>query len=62
MTVAYLAKISKPHNKYLTDKYLEGNDFISAKSAAQILTLNLAQTFLLLPFLVACLCTSCAGT
>ena len=30
------------HNKYLRFLFLEDNDFISAKSAAQILSLNVA--------------------
>ena len=38
------------YNKYLTPKFLVGNDPVSAKSAAQILYLNLAYTFLLLNF------------
>ena len=40
------------HNKYLTFLFFEDNDPISAKSAAQILFLNLAKTFLLLNFLI----------
>ena len=40
-------KISITHNKYLAFRFLEDNDPISAKSAAQILSLNLAKTFLL---------------
>ena len=35
------------HNKHLIFLFLEGNNTISAKSAAQILPLNLALTFLL---------------
>ena len=38
------------HNEYLTFLFLEDNDSISAKSAAQILSLNLAYTILLLDF------------
>ena len=34
-------------NKYLTFLFLDDNSPISAKSAAQILSLNLAKTFLL---------------
>ena len=49
------------HNKYLTFLFLEHNDPISAKSAAQILSLNLASTFLLLNFLVTGLCNSSAS-
>ena len=37
-------------NKYLTFLFLEDNDPISAKSAAQLLSLNLAQTLLFLIF------------
>ena len=39
-------------NKYLTFLFLEYNNSILAKSAAQILSSNLAYTFLLLNFLV----------
>ena len=49
------------HNKYLTFLFLEDNDSISAKSAAQILSLNLAYTFLLLNFLIADLRNSSAS-
>ena len=49
------------HNKYLTFLFLEHNDLISAKSAAQIISLNLASTFLLLNFLVTGLCNSSAS-
>ena len=52
LTHAYLVKTSMTHNKYLTFLFLEDNDFISAKSAAQILSLNLGYTFLLLTFLI----------
>ena len=38
-------------NKYLTPYFLEDNDPISAKSTSQILSLNLAHTFLLFNFL-----------
>ena len=40
------------HNKYLTFLFFEENDSISAKSAAKILSLNLAYTFSLLNFLI----------
>ena len=50
------------HNKYLTFLFLEENDSISAKSAAQILALNLALTFLLLNFLITGLCNSLASS
>ena len=49
------------HNKYLTFLFLEDNDSISAKSAAQILSLNLAYIFLLLNFLIAGLRNSSAS-
>ena len=35
-------KTSMTHNKYLTFLFLKDNDPISAKSVAQILSLNLA--------------------
>ena len=46
------------HNKYLILRLEEDNESLSAKSAAQILSLNLAQTFLLLNFLITGLCNS----
>ena len=46
------------HNIYLTFLFIKGNDSISAKSAAQILSLNLAYTFLFLNFLITGLCNS----
>ena len=49
------------HNKYLTFLVFEDNDSISAKFAAQILSLNLADTFLLLNFLITGLCNSSAS-
>ena len=51
------------HNKYLTYLFLffAGNDSISAKCAAQILSLNLSYTFLLLNFLITGLCNSSAS-
>ena len=49
------------HNKYLMLLLFEESDSISAKSAAQILSLNLAYTFLLLNYLIACLCNSSAS-
>ena len=49
------------HNEYLTFLFLEDNDSISAKSAAQILSLNLAYTFLLFDFLITGLCNSLAS-
>ena len=42
LTHAYLVKTSMTHNKYLTFLFLEENDYISVKSGAQILSLNLA--------------------
>ena len=61
LTHAYLVKTSLTHNKYLTFLLLENNDPISAKPAAQILSLNLTYTFLLLDFLVTGLCNSLAN-
>ena len=58
---AYLVKTSITHSKYLTFLFFEDNDSISAKSAAQILPLNLAYTFLLLNFLITGLCNSPAN-
>ena len=49
-------------NKYLTFSLFEENDSISAKSAAQILSVNLAQDFLLLNFLVTRLCNTLANS
>ena len=50
------------HNKYFTFQFLEDNDPISARSTAQILSLNPAQTFLLLIFfLITGLCNSLAS-
>ena len=42
MTQAYLVKTSMARNKYLTFWFLEDNDFISAKSSALVLPLNIA--------------------
>ena len=61
LTHMYLVKRSLTHNKYLTILFLEDNDSISAKYAAQILSLNLAQTFLHLNFLVTGLYSSSAS-
>ena len=49
------------HNKYLTFLFLEDNDPILAKSAAQVLSWNLAKTFPLLNFLITGLCNSSGG-
>ena len=54
-------KTSMTHNKCLTFLFLEDNDSISARYAAQILSLNLAYTFLLLNFLTTGLCNSLAS-
>ena len=54
-------KKSITYNKYLTFLFFEDNDSISAKSAAQILSLNLAYTFILLNFLITGLCNSLAS-
>ena len=45
-------KTSMAHNKYLKTQFLEDSNLISAKYSAQILSLNLAYTFLLLIFLI----------
>ena len=53
------------HNKYLTFLFFEDIGFISVKSTAQILSLNLAYYFLPLNFSVTGLCTfstSCSFT
>ena len=49
------------HNKYLTFTFLEDIDSITAKSALQIMSLNLAYAFLLLNFIVTGLCNSSAS-
>ena len=49
------------HNKCLTFTFLEDIDSITAKSALQILSLNLAYAFLLLNFIVTGLCNSSAS-
>ena len=49
------------HNKYLAFLFFEENDSISAKYAAQILSLNLTYTFLLFSFLITGLCNSSAS-
>ena len=51
-------KTSIMHNKHLTPQFLEDNDLISAKSAAQILSLNFAYILVLLNFLTTGLCNS----
>ena len=42
LAYAYLVKTSITHNKYQIFLFFEDNDHISAKSAAKILSLNLA--------------------
>ena len=54
----HLAKRSMAYNNYLTFLFLEENDPIAAKSAVQILSLNLAWHFLFLICLVTGLCNS----
>ena len=49
------------HNKYLPFLFLEENDSTLVKSAAQILSLNLTYTFLLLNFLITGLYNSLAS-
>ena len=49
------------HNKYLTLLFFEDNDSISAKSAAKILSLNVAYTFVFSNFLISDLCNSTAS-
>ena len=56
ITQAYLLKTSTSHNKYLNFQFLENNDLISAKSAAHMLSLNVAYAFLLLNSLITGLC------
>ena len=62
LTHAYLGKISVTHNKYLAPWFLEDDNSILAKYAAQILSLNLAQAFLLLNFLITSFCNFGAGS
>ena len=50
------------HDKYLTSWFLEDNDPISAKSAAQILSLNYKYTFVLWNLLITSLSNSLAST
>ena len=52
----YLVKTSITHNKYLTFWLKKDNNLISVKSAAEILSLNLAKNFRLLNFLIIGLC------
>ena len=59
---AYLMKRYMTCNKYLTFRLLEDNDPISAKSAAQTLSLNLTKTFHLLNFLITGICKSSASS
>ena len=58
LTQAYLVKASTTDKKNLTPSYLEDNDLISAKSSALVLSLNPAETFLPLKFLITSLCSS----
>ena len=58
LTDAYLVKTFMKH-KFLKSLFLEDSDHISAKSAAQILSLNLTKS-LLLNFLTINLCNSSA--
>ena len=59
LTHAYLMKTCITHNRYLIFFSFEDSDSISAKSAAHMLYLNLAYTFLL--FLITGLCNSLAS-
>ena len=43
------------HGKHLPPRFLEDNDVTAGKSATQILSLNLACTFLLTNFLITSL-------
>ena len=52
LTQLYLIKTSITHNKYFTPQFSENNDPISAKFAAQMLSLSFAYTLLLLRFLI----------
>ena len=58
LTHAYLVKATIKNNKYVTFLFFEDNVSISAKSAAKILSLNLAKAFLFLNFLVTGLSNS----
>ena len=49
------------HNQFLIFTFLEDNDSVSAKSAAQILPVNLAYILLLLNFLITVLRNSSAS-
>ena len=51
-TLAYLLKISITHNKNLLPLLYLLNNYISAKSTPQILSLNVEYTFLFLNFLM----------
>ena len=51
-TLAYLLKISITHNKNLNPLLNLLNNYISAKSTPQILSLNDEYTFLFLNFLI----------
>ena len=51
-TQAYLLKISITHNKNLRPLLYLLNNYISAKSTPQILSLNVEYTFLFLNFLM----------
>ena len=50
------------HNKYLTPSLSENNHFMSTKSVAQILSLSLRYTFLLLNFVITGLLNPLART
>ena len=62
LTQAYLVKTSTSHDKYLKPRFLEDNDTISVKSAAQILSLNLIYSFPLFNFLITGLSNSSASS
>ena len=66
LTHAYSVKASMTHNEYLTAQFLEDNDPISAKSGAQILSLNFEYSFFFffffLNFLITGLRNSRAST
>ena len=61
LTHSCFVKTSMTHNKYLTFLFTEDNNPISVKSAVLISYFNLVETFLLLNFLIAGLCTSSAS-
>ena len=62
LTQTCFVKTFLTHNKHLTFWFLEDNVPISAKSAEQILSLNLAKALPFLDFLITSLCNSSASS